>query len=763
MAERHTYRILVARIQSQYNALGVFEEELIRNWENMGMVVSSLEDYSEEGLKQAAKQEYDFIFAMNGAVFSLEGVVGKYFQIPVYAYYVDHPLHVDPRMKSSDRQYCILTDGDFKGYVDRHYHFLHETEVIMQAGVEGKYSKKPFAQRKYPVVFCGSYRDYHAVLDKINEYEKSFRIFLHFMIDEALKNPVLTMEEIYNRTLEHFQLPLSEEEYTEFLFECQEVEIYLRGYYRAMVVKQVIESGIPVEVYGDGWEELDCSRKDLLHCHAPIDYREMLDVFADAQMVLNVMPWAKAGFHDRIACAMLNGALVISDETAYMRKQQLDGEKLVLYSLNALTALPEKVAYYLEHVDEAEKIARNGYEWAKENHTWENRADQFRQLFGKNENLGIREEYMMSEEKAVFDIFMELKDVFELWQKYLSVMFRFQEIGIGKLDKEFLLDFLNQVEELARYTAELKVTCCNGGGMTWIETAMIKILGLLRQCVHEGKMEDAIASVEELIVNTKKEIAQLQEWLSLDLYNVNLGTMKYKAENKRKQFFSVEEVAKALDPESMNPLEQYFFLEPHNKMTKWSHYFEVYHRHFERFRNRQVTVLEIGVWGGGSLQMWKKYFGSQCHIIGIDIMEECRDYEEEQIKIYIGSQEDKEFLQRVKKDLVQVDIIIDDGGHTMNQQIVTFEELFPILADGGVYLCEDMHTSYWPDFKGGYKNPHSFAEYSKNFVDGLNARYSLSADLQPDSLTKTLRSIHYYDSMIVLEKGEHKMSMPFWI
>ncbi|MCM1157887.1 MAG: glycosyltransferase [Bacteroidales bacterium] len=764
MTGKYTYRILVARVESQYNALSVFEEELIRNWEDMGMVVGRLEDYSEAGLKKAAEQEYDFIFVMNGAIFSLGRVVENYFPIPVYAYYVDHPLHVDSRLRGFEGQHCILSDSDFKDYVDRHYHLLHETEVVMQAGIEGRYSKRPFKERKYPVVFCGSYRDYHALLDKIDAYEKSFRIFLRYMVDEALRNPVLTMEEVFNRALEQFRLPLSEEEYTEFLFECREVEMYLRGYYRAMAVKQIVESGIPVEVYGDGWEKLDCSRKDLLHCHAPIDYREMPDVFADAQIVINVMPWAKAGFHDRIACAMLNGALVISDETAYMREQQLDGEKLALYSLNTLADLPQKAAYYLEHLDEAEKIARNGYEWAKENHTWRARAEQLRRLFERGESQIIKNggKQAMSEEKAVFDVVAEMNSVFELWQKYLPVMLRFQEIGIGKVDKAFLLDFVNQVEELAQYSAELKNSCCNGGGMIWIETAMIKALSALIQCVQQGRTEDAAVPFAELIVDVKKEIAQLQEWTALDLYDVNCGKMKYKADNKKK-LLTVGDVANALDSESMNPLEHFFFLESHNKMGKWSHYFEVYHRHFERFRNRPVTVLEIGIWGGGSLQMWKNYFGPQSHIIGIDIMEECRNYEEEQIKIYIGSQEDREFLQRVKKEIPQVDIIIDDGGHTMNQQIVTFEELFPILAEGGVYLCEDMHTSYWPEFKGGYKNPHSFAEYSKNFVDALNARYSLSADLQPDILTQTIQSIHYYDSMIVLEKGEHKMSVPFWI
>ena len=381
MAKKRISRILLTRIESQYNALGVFEEELIRNWNDMGIVVDSIEYYSEDIIRRIAEQEYDLVFMMNGVVLCFESCREVICKTPVYSYYVDHPLHLDCRMKYSDMQHCILVDNDFKDYVDRHHRFAYETEVVMQAGVEGLHSKKLFTERKFPVVFCGSYGDYHAIAERIKENKRSFQIFQTFMIEEALKNPMLTMEEIYDRTLKHFNFPLDEEEYTEFLSACRDVELYLRGYYRTMVVKQLVDAGIPVEVYGDGWEKLECDRKELLHCHAPVDYREMLDVFADAKIVLNVMPWAKAGFHDRIACGMLNGALVVSDETTYMREEQLDGNRAVLYSLDSLKEVPEKVMYYLKHLDEAERIAQSGYEWAKENHTWRNRAEQLYQIF----------------------------------------------------------------------------------------------------------------------------------------------------------------------------------------------------------------------------------------------------------------------------------------------------------------------------------------------------------------------------------------------
>lgn len=202
----------------------------------------------------------------------------------------------------------------------------------------------------------------------------------------------------------------------------------------------------------------------------------------------------------------------------------------------------------------------------------------------------------------------------------------------------------------------------------------------------------------------------------------------------------------------MNDLEKYFRENKGRLIHKWIHYFGVYDRHFSRFRNKEITILEIGVSHGGSLQMWKEYFGPKAKIFGIDINPLCKDLEEDNIKIFIGSQSDPKFLSEVKKSIPTVDILIDDGGHTMEQQIVSFEVLFGHVRDNGVYLCEDLHTSYWPKFGGGFKKEGTFIEYSKNFIDQLNAYHSKQIGLKVSDFTKTVDSIHYYDSILVIEK-----------
>lgn len=203
----------------------------------------------------------------------------------------------------------------------------------------------------------------------------------------------------------------------------------------------------------------------------------------------------------------------------------------------------------------------------------------------------------------------------------------------------------------------------------------------------------------------------------------------------------------------MNDLERFFAQHEGRLVHKWNHYFEIYDRHFSRLRGQPITVVEFGVSQGGSLQMWRNYFGPQARLVGVDINPNCKQLEEPGTQIFIGDQQDRGFLRSLAQTLPSIDVLIDDGGHTMEQQIATYEELFPKVSANGVYLIEDLHTSYWRDYGGGYKARRSFIEYSKNFIDQLQAWHSHQRRrLRVSSFTRTVHSLHYYDSVLVIEK-----------
>ncbi len=203
----------------------------------------------------------------------------------------------------------------------------------------------------------------------------------------------------------------------------------------------------------------------------------------------------------------------------------------------------------------------------------------------------------------------------------------------------------------------------------------------------------------------------------------------------------------------MSSLEQYFRKNKGRLIHKYHHYFDIYERHFQKYRNKKVVILEIGIFQGGSLQMWKEYFGKSAEIYGIDINPQCKAFEEKNINIFIGSQSDRKFLREVKRKIPKVDILIDDGGHFMKQQIITFEEMYDHVKEDGIYLCEDLHTSYWLRYGGGNRRMGTFIEYSKKLIDRLNAYHSEQKSLEVTEFTKSTHALHFYDSMLVVEKA----------
>jgi hypothetical protein len=214
-------------------------------------------------------------------------------------------------------------------------------------------------------------------------------------------------------------------------------------------------------------------------------------------------------------------------------------------------------------------------------------------------------------------------------------------------------------------------------------------------------------------------------------------------------------------------LHRYFLNNPAKRLHKWMHYFDIYERHFERFRGKCPVVLEIGVMGGGSLEMWREYFGSGCKIVGIDLNPACKAHEAEDIEIFVGSQDDASFITAVLAKHSQINVAIDDGSHLSHHQRASFELLYHRISPRGVYLVEDTHTNYWPDsgYEGGLKKPGTFIEFCKDKVDEIGAATSRGA-LEPTPFTASTDSITFYDSVVVFEKrrqGSRQAPITQWM
>lgn len=190
-------------------------------------------------------------------------------------------------------------------------------------------------------------------------------------------------------------------------------------------------------------------------------------------------------------------------------------------------------------------------------------------------------------------------------------------------------------------------------------------------------------------------------------------------------------------------------------LDKWVHYFPIYDRYLMAFRRRPVRVLEIGVYRGGGLDMLERYLGPEAHIVGIDTDPVARDAAGDQHIVELGDQADSEFLQAVVDRHGPFDVVIDDGGHSMRQQTASIAALFPRLNDGGVYLVEDTHTSYWSEYADQGDGEMTFIDWCKTRIDDLHAYHFSSSALVPPWQTD-VTAIHVYDSVVVFEKGRHE-------
>ena len=202
---------------------------------------------------------------------------------------------------------------------------------------------------------------------------------------------------------------------------------------------------------------------------------------------------------------------------------------------------------------------------------------------------------------------------------------------------------------------------------------------------------------------------------------------------------------------SPNPLEQYFNAHTTGPgIWKWRHYFPAYHRHFAKFIGRDVHVLEIGVLGGGSLGMWRHYFGPRSRIYGVDINDACRENEGEGVKIFIGDQGDRNFWANVRAQVPVLDIVIDDGSHNPEHQIVTLEEMLPHLRPGGVFMCEDVYLVENP-FHGYIAGLSQWLNHAWECVPGVSDPH---AGMKPSSLARWVASVHHYPHLKVIERTE---------
>lgn len=258
-----------------------------------------------------------------------------------------------------DENSIVFTcDRRYEAYV-RHY--FPNIKYVKYIPLSGQASKRciPYQNRSKNIVFTGSYGNPEISYKNIFNCGEELRGIAEYMAESIIKNPKQDLEACLQQALAHFQMMVSDQEFQELICKLECVAAYARNYYRDKIIRSLVSNDLKVHVFGNGWEAFEGEGKENLILEKGNDYVARKAV-ADARTSLNIMPWFKDGFQERIAAAMLSGTVAVTDESAYIQENFADGRELVLYSLKHLEELPGKIKWLLSHPEDAERIARAG-------------------------------------------------------------------------------------------------------------------------------------------------------------------------------------------------------------------------------------------------------------------------------------------------------------------------------------------------------------------------------------------------------------------
>lgn len=294
--------------------------------------------------------------------------------VPCYNLLVDHPMYYfDTLDQSPSHGIVVCADRNHVNYVNRFYPTVRKTLFLPTAGKElhpGQ-NKKPIAERSIKVLFIGSYK-YHTdyTYDAVDE----------LVMDYLISNPHETLEHAMEICLKNIQPDLSDPELKIMIQNHRFVETNLSSMYRLEIIRALVESGITVTIYGNGWETTDIYNNPYFDCHEPVPFEEGLALMENSQIVLNQMSWFKDGGSERIFNAMLQKAVCVTDDSLYLREILSDKESVVFYSLSELDQISAIVSDLLNQPDTMQQIADCGYQTALAQHTWEQRALQLAEI-----------------------------------------------------------------------------------------------------------------------------------------------------------------------------------------------------------------------------------------------------------------------------------------------------------------------------------------------------------------------------------------------
>lgn len=296
------------------------------------------------------------------------------FEIKCIDIIVDHPLYYHKVMNLCPKKYIeIFIDPEHERYSRRFYpHIKHRYTMPLPGTsyIEHSLHPKKIQNRLIDIVFTGNYTPPTKLEHHLTGLDNDYKSFYYSIIDELLASPDTNLSTALESSIKKELGNVSDNDLASAMAGMIFIDLYIRFHFRGLAVSTIADSGIPVHLFGNGWDLLKCKNPQNLIIHGSTSSSGCHEAIADSKISLNVMPWFKEGCHDRVFNSISNGSVCLTDHSKYLDIYFKDRYNITFFDLKKIDELPSIVESLLNSPEELQKIADNAVSKANSLMTW---------------------------------------------------------------------------------------------------------------------------------------------------------------------------------------------------------------------------------------------------------------------------------------------------------------------------------------------------------------------------------------------------------
>lgn len=375
----------VILFKGAYATLDLFTDEINKELQDRGFetFVFDVKEYQKSFMSfaQFVQKPVKAVIAYNNLGFNMELVPGKNIwdelNIPFVNILMDHPFHYKNALDGAPKKSIILCiDRKHVDYINRFWPGVH-AEFMAHGGVYVDMGKA-WRDRNIEILYAGGLSS--DLVDGLKPDCEKYSDFdandlIKYATDKLIANSDLTTEAVIEEYLVVHNVPFDEEKLSQIITDFRIIDSYAVSYFREKVIEALINSGLKVTVYGNGWSKRNCINNPNFIYGGLVSPSEILELMKDTKIVLSTMTWFKDGSHDRVFHGMMAGAVCFTDYSKYISEEVQDGRNGFIFRLDNLDELVDKVKQVLTGECDCDAIIAKGRADALDKHTFKNRVD----------------------------------------------------------------------------------------------------------------------------------------------------------------------------------------------------------------------------------------------------------------------------------------------------------------------------------------------------------------------------------------------------